>query len=77
MNKMKKVPEDVITGKDLDYLCDTFLWNYNAWKEFNFYKGYLVDKELLDIYNDSLNMFGDNLNCVLEILSNPGGDYND
>ena len=32
MNKMKNVPNDTITGKDLDYLSDVFLWNYNAWK---------------------------------------------
>lgn len=77
MNKMKNVPENVITGKDFDYLSDIFLWNYNAWKEFNFYKGYLVDEELLNIYEDSLDMYDNNLNTVLEILNNPGGDNND
>lgn len=77
MNKMKNVPKDTITGKDLDYLSDVFLWNYNAWKKFNFYKGYLVDEDLKDIYNNALEMFDNNLNTVLDVLSNPGGDSND
>lgn len=77
MNKMKNVPDDTITGKDLDYLSDVFLWNYNAWKQFNFYKGYIYDNELLTIYNDALEMFDNNMNTILEILSNPGGDIND
>ena len=77
MNKMKNVPENIITGKDLDYLSDVFSWNYNAWKQFNFYKGYLNDKELLKIYEDALEMFDNNLNTVLDVLSNPGGENND
>lgn len=77
MNKMKNVPDDTITGKDLDYLSDVFLWNYNAWKQFNFYKGYVYDNELETLYNDSLEMFDNNLNTILDILSNPGGDSND
>ena len=77
MNKMKNVPDDTITGKDLDYLSDVFLWNYNAWKQFNFYKGYVYDNELETLYNDSLEMFDNNLNTILDILSNPGGDNND
>lgn len=77
MNKMKNVPDDTITGKDLDYLSDVFLWNYNAWKQFNFYKGYVYDNELETLYNDSLEMFDNNMNTILDILSNPGGDSND
>lgn len=77
MNKMKNVPDNVITGKDLDYLSDVFLWNYNAWKQFNFFKGYIYDNELVDIYNDALEMFDNNMNNVLDILSNPGGENND
>lgn len=77
MNKMKNVPDDTITGKDLDYLSDVFLWNYNAWKQFNFYKGYVYDNELETLCNDSLEMFDNNMNTILDILSNPGGDSND
>ena len=77
MNKIKNVPDDTITGKDLDYLSDVFLWNYNAWKQFNFYKGYVYDNELEVIYNDALEMFDNNMNIVLDQLSNPGGDIND
>ena len=77
MNKMKNVPNDTITGKDLGYLSDVFLWNYNAWKQFNFYKGYVYDNELEAIYNDALEMFDNNMNTILDVLSNPGGDCND
>lgn len=77
MNKMKKVPENIITGKDLDYLSDVFMWNYDAWKSCNFYSGYIEDEKLLDIYDESLELFDENLNEVLNILDNPGGDSND
>ena len=76
MPNYQEVP-NIITGKDLDYLSDVFLWNYNAWKQFNFYKGYVYDNELETLYNDSLEMFDNNLNTILDILSNPGGDSND
>ena len=77
MNKMKKVPENIITGKDLNYLNDIFVWNYNAWKSSNFYSGYIEDSDLSKIYDEALNLFDNNLNEVLDILSNPGGDTND
>ena len=73
MNKMKNVPENIITGKDLDYLNDIFMWNYNAWKSSNFYSGYIENDKLLKIYDDALDLFDNNLNVVLDILSNPGG----
>ena len=77
MNKMKNVPENIISGKDLDYLNDIFMWNYNAWKSSNFYSGYIEDNKLLKIYDDALELFDNNLNVVLDILSNPGGENND
>lgn len=77
MNKMKNVPENIITGKDLDYLNDIFMWNYNAWKSSNFYSGYIENDKLLKIYDDALDLFDNNLNVVLDILSNPGGGNND
>ena len=77
MNKMKNVPENIITGKDLDYLNDIFMWNYNAWKSSNFYRGYIENDKLLKIYDDALDLFDNNLNVVLDILSNPGGGNNE
>ena len=77
MNKMKNVPENIITGKDLDYLNDIFMWNYNAWKSSNFYSGYIEDDKLLKIYDEALDLFDNNLNTVLDIMSNPGGEKND
>ena len=29
-DKYMEVPNDILTGKDLDYLCDMFQWNYGA-----------------------------------------------
>ena len=31
-DKYALVPDDILTGKDLDYLCDMFQWNYGALK---------------------------------------------
>ena len=30
--KYLEVPTDILTNKDMDYLSDIFLWNYNALK---------------------------------------------
>ena len=30
------VPNDILTGKDLDYLSDIFEWNYIALKKTNY-----------------------------------------
>ena len=32
-DKYMEVPNDILTGKDLDYLCDMFQWNYGALKK--------------------------------------------
>ena len=53
------------------------MWNYNAWKSSNFYSGYIENDKLLKIYDDALDLFDNNLNVVLDILSNPGGGNND
>ena len=34
-DKYMEVPNDILTGKDLDYLCDMFQWNYGALKSSN------------------------------------------
>ena len=49
---------NIITGKDLDYLSDIFMWNYDAWKSCNFYSGYIEDEKLLDIYDEKLVEYG-------------------
>ena len=60
-DKYMEVPNDILTGKDLDYLCDMFQWNYGALKSIN-------DKEIIDIMQRAGELFDDNLNVVLDIL---------
>ena len=73
MNEMMEVPIDVITSKDLDYLSDMFQWNYSACNDVE----YINDKEISDLFNRIEEMFDDNLNLVLKIINNPGGDIDE
>lgn len=77
MNKMMSVPDDVITGKDLDYLSDMFQWNYIAYKKVNNEMDCVTDQKIKDILGEASTLFDDNLNLVLDIISNPGGDFDE
>lgn len=63
----EQVP-DIFTGKDLDYLCDMFQWNYGALKSSNDSVSSINDKEIIDIMQRAGELFDDNLNVVLDIL---------
>lgn len=67
-NKYMEVPNDILTGKDLDYLCDMFQWNYGALKSSNDSISSINDKEIIDIMQRAGELFDDNLNVVLDIL---------
>ena len=67
-NKYMEVPNDILTGKDLDYLCDVFQWNYGALKSSNDSISSINDKEIIDIMQRAGELFDDNLNVVLDIL---------
>ena len=67
-DKYMEVPNDILTGKDLDYLCDMFQWNYGALKSSNDSVSSINDKEIIDIMQRAGELFDDNLNVVLEIL---------
>lgn len=77
MNEMMEVPIDFITSKDLDYLSDMFQWNYSAYKSVCNDVEYINDKEISDLFNRIEEMFDDNLNLVLKIINNPGGDIDE
>ena len=64
----EKVP-NIITGKDLDYLSDMFNWNCGAYK--NIYNAIeqVKDNEIKEMLTKASNMFYNNLNVVLNILS--------
>ena len=63
-----KVP-NIITGKDLDYLSDMFNWNYGAYKNTCNAIEQVNDNEIKEMLTKASNMFYNNLNVVLNILS--------
>ena len=67
-DKYMEVPNDILTGKDLDYLCDMFQWNYGALKSSNDSVSSINDKDIIDIMQRAGELFDDNLNVVLDIL---------
>ena len=67
-DKYMEVPNDILTGKDLDYLCDMFQWNYGALKSSNDFISNINDKEIIDIIERAGELFDNNLNGVLDIL---------
>lgn len=77
MNNYDCVPEDTITGKDLDYLKDMFQWNYNAYKETCTALNEVVDEDLKEVFESSKTLFDENLCLIQAIISNPGGDIDE
>jgi hypothetical protein len=77
MEKYECVPDNIITGKDLDYLCDMFNWNYNALKCINNNLCCINNDKINEVFNDSFELFLSNLNLVLDIIDNPGGEIDE
>lgn len=77
MEKKIKIPEDLITGKDLDYLSDMFQWNYIAYKKACNEVECVNDKRIVEVFDEASALFDDNLNLVLNIINNPGGDIDE
>ncbi len=69
-----EVVPNIITGKDLDYLSDMFQWNYGALKQTNSAIDSTTDQEIKDIMQKACNTFENNLNLVLNILSQGGSN---
>ena len=67
----EKVP-NIITGKDLDYLSDMFNWNYGALKCHMNTLNEVADMEIKNIIEEATHVFNDNINTILNILSNGG-----
>lgn len=59
---------DILTGKDLDYLCDMFNWNYGALKKCNDYLIRVNNNEIKIIIEEAFSLFNNNINVVLNIL---------
>ena len=47
------------------------------YKDFSIDVEYINDKEISDLFNRIEEMFDDNLNLVLKIINNPGGDIDE
>ena len=67
MENYNKVP-DILTGKDLDYLSDSFEWNSLSLKKTNDSILKVEDEEIKNILKKACSMFDSNLNNILNIL---------
>lgn len=74
MEQIYDVVPDIISGKDLDYLSDMFNWHYAAYKSTCNSMNSVQDQELLSTLNKASNIFQNNLNKILNILSNGGSN---
>ena len=74
MSKVNNVPANTITGKDLDYLSDMFQWNYIAFKKTCNDIDLLNDQKFVELFGEASDLFEDNLNMILDIINNPGGE---
>ncbi len=67
----EKVP-NIISSKDLDYLSDMFEWNYGALKKAQNASNNVQDTELKEMLNRGVQLFQNNMNIILNILSKGG-----
>ena len=67
----EEVP-DIISGKDLDYLCDMFNWNYGAYKSSYNAKESVTDDEIKNTLTSAQELFKNNMNKILNILNRGG-----
>lgn len=71
MENYKEVP-NIISCKDLDYLCDMFNWNYQAYKNTYNNMENIKDEEIKEMMEDATSLFNSNMEQILDIL---GGNY--
>lgn len=72
MLNYKEVPNNILTGKDLDYLCDIFHWNYRAFKSAINALESVTDEEILDVLKKGSDFFENNMTIVVDTLENRG-----
>lgn len=70
-----EVPDNIITGKDLDYLSDMFNWNYEGLKKTAEALNNVSSEDIINILESAEEMFDSNLNTILDILNNGGATY--
>ena len=72
MLNYNEVPNNILTGKDMDYLSDMFQWNYGALKSTNNSIDMVSDQEIVSVLEKGSTLFNDNINSVLNILESRG-----
>lgn len=72
-----EVPTNILTGKDMNYLCDMFEWNYGALKKTNEGINNTSDEEIISLLEKGKKLFDSNLNIVLDIFNEIGGNVNE
>ena len=63
---------NIITGKDLDYLSDMFLWNYEALKKSVEASNNVEDEDIRTVIDKASDLFDNNLNIILKTLEVQG-----
>lgn len=74
MNKFDTVPNNIISNKDLDYLKDSFGWNYVLFKNILDNSKNVKDKKIQDFLKSCSNFFYENMTIILNVL---GGNINE
>ena len=69
----EQVP-NIISSKDLDYLSDMFNWNYGAYKSNMNALDNIQDAQIKQTVQKCTNVFFENMNMVLNILSEGGNN---
>ena len=72
--KYLEVPNDILTSKDMDYLSDMFQWNYGALKSSFNALNTIQDEEIANLFEDAVELFDNNINDILDILCELGGN---
>ena len=73
MEKNYSEVPNIITGKDLDYLSDMFLWNYEALKKSVEASNNVEDEDIRTVIDKASDLFDNNLNIILKTLEVGGG----
>lgn len=67
MQNYEVVP-NIISGKDLYYLSDTYNWNFNACKLANNFANEVTDEEIKNLFEKVADMHMQHCKAVLNIL---------
>lgn len=71
---MNNVP-NIISTKDLSYICDMFHWNFTASKKALHYSNEVTDEEIKEELENIYEMHKNISSDLLNILSNGGNNY--